>query len=225
MVLKDLNKGESIVLEMEWGDNRYNLPNKVLDILDNSLIIQPFKVQGEILDFTQKKFSDIKFRLYIRDKKNGHKIFWKNVKIEIYELGRDKYYRLTVPVFASYAQHEERRGYDRTIVDVTCQIETMESGPMRAILHDISSTGVSFYVYTELEAGNHLIRAQLTDVANNRQFDLKFDCSLVRQKMQKDGRNLLGCRLLNVDYKILEYVCMKRIEKDKDREMDSRYRE
>ena len=148
MLLKDLEEGEDIVLEIGWGDNHYRIANKVMGIQDEGIFIHAILCRGEVLDLGSKRLSDMIYTITAQDRLDGHLLTWKSVQMEKLTFNGELAYFVKAPVFAQLAIHNERRRQKRTVLDVPCRIDLNdEAGTMvNGIIHDISDSGIAFYI-------------------------------------------------------------------------------
>ncbi|MCM1044659.1 MAG: PilZ domain-containing protein [Candidatus Gastranaerophilales bacterium] len=209
MLLQDLRVSDEIVLEINWGNNLYKVPTKVVVVLKEAILVNPFVSQGVVLDLD--KFHDMCYNIVSKDKKDGHVITWKNVLIQKTKYKNITLYQIESPKYAQLAQHNERRENGRTVVDKVGSISVGDrTDKKKAVIHDISSNGISFYVSEGFETNGRNILVEFDDMINDRMFHLRLECSFVREVKQNE-HSLVGCSVKNAERNILEYVCLKRM--------------
>lgn len=218
MLLKDLEEGEDIVLEIGWGDNHYRIANKVMGIQDEGIFIHAILCRGEVLDLGSKRLSDMIYTITAQDRLDGHLLTWKSVQMEKLTFNGEQAYFVKAPVFAQLAIHNERRRQKRTILDVPCRIDLNdEAGTIvNGIIHDISDSGIAFYIGGSA-AEKRPYTLEWTDTARGKNFHLHVHCTSVRT-VQQGGHMLVGCLISKSDPKILEYILYKRTEKPDDKD-------
>lgn len=211
MVLQDLRESDELTLQISWGDNQYTVPTKVVVVLENAILVNPFMSQGIVLDLGSEKFRDMHYNIVSRDKKDGHIITWKNVCIQKTKYRNITLYHVESPKYAKQAHHSERRENMRMLVD---KVGTVSVGDrtvkQTAVIHDISSGGVAVYVSDAFEADERGILVEFDDEIRGRKFHLQIECRYVREVKQKEHL-LIGCSFKSAERKLLEYVCLKRM--------------
>lgn len=196
-------------MEINWGNNLYKVPTKVVVVLKDAILVNPVVCQGIVLDLD--KFRDMCYNIISKDKKDGHVITWKNVLIQKTKYKNITLYQIESPKYAQLAQHNERRENGRTLVDKVGSVYVgSRENRKTAVIHDISSNGISFYVAGGFESDGKTISVEFDDMINDRMFHLRLDCTFVREVEQND-HFLVGCSVKNVERNILEYVCLKRM--------------
>lgn len=212
MVLQDLRESDELALEIIWGANTYNVPTKVVVVLKEAILVNPFVSQGIVLELDSEKFRDMHYNIVSKDKKDGHIITWKNVSIQKTKYKNITLYHIESPKYAQQAQHNERRENGRMLVD---KIGTVSVGDrtvkQKAIIHDISSGGVSFYVSEGFETDGRSILVEFDDELRGRKYHLRIESLFVRE-VKRGEHVLIGCSFKGADRSVLEYVCLKRME-------------
>ena len=194
------------------------MPTKVVVVLKEAILVKPFVSQGTVLDLDSDKFRDMYYNLISQDKKDGHVITWKNVLIHKTKYKNITLYQIESPKYAKQAQHNERRSNSRTVVDKVGSVAMGDrSVKHKAVIHDISSNGISFYVSGGFESDGRSILAEFEDKINEHVFHLRMECSFVREVKQNDVY-LIGCSVKKVERNVLEYVCLKRMEETRKEE-------
>lgn len=221
MVLKDLLEGEDIVLQIGWGENNYRIANKVIAIKDDGIIIHAILCRGEVLDLGSKRLSDMIYTITAQDRRDGHLLTWKSVQMEKLIYNGEQAYYVKAPVFAQLAIHNERRRQKRTLLDVPCRIELNDEAgtQVNGIIHDISDSGIAFYIGGTVDTEKRPYTLEWTDTARGKRFHLRVHCTSVRT-VQQAGHTLVGCIISKSDPKILEYILYKRTEKPEDSDED-----
>lgn len=196
-------------MEINWGNNLFTVPTKVVVVLKEAILVNPFVSQGIVLDLD--KFHDMCYNISSKDKKDGHVITWKNVLIQKTKYKNITLYQIESPKYAQLAQHNERRGNVRLVVDKVGSVYTKDrQNKITAVIHDISSNGISFYVPEGFETDGKSILVEFDDMINDRMFHLRAECNFVRE-VKRNEHLLVGCSVKNVERNILEYVCLKRM--------------
>ncbi len=218
MVLQDLQVSDELNLEIHWGEISYSVPTKVVVVLKEAILVNPFVSQGIVLDLDSDKFKDMRYNIVSKDKKDGHAITWKNVVIQKTKYRNITLYQVESPKYAQQAQHSERRENNRMLVDKVGSVCAGDrSVKHKAVIHDISSGGVSFYVAAGFETDGRSILVEFDDVVRERNYHLHIECVFVREVKQNEHL-LIGCSFKSAERNLLEYVCLKRMGETTDGE-------
>lgn len=211
MFLHDIQTGDELRLELFLEGHSYFIATAALHTENEQVWIQAFPFQGSVFDFTDKKYSAIRFHLHGYDK-NREPVCWKNVQLTMDTYQGASCYRISCQHFHSMGIEENRRARKRIPVSGPAELLWRDEGVNLTVkLYDISGSGVAFLTDKGLDlVGEHLI-VEIKETVLERSYGLKMECVCVR-KVKKEKQYLYGCRFQIVNYRLLEYVFCKHLE-------------
>ena len=212
MELTDLEEGDSVVLEIKWGDHPYQIGTTVIGRKDASLLVLPFKYKGTVLDLGSVHFRNMFFNLYGMDKKSDTRLVWRNVQIEAKMYKNEMLYAVRTSSSRKFPAVSDRRQNKRMLLDIRAKVISAEDGRgIPVVLHDVSDSGLSFYVKRGQQFTDKVIRLEFDDTVHGHSFHLAIDSRFVR-RVEKDVQDLVGCQILKSDRDFLSYVCLKKMQ-------------
>lgn len=212
MELTDLEEGDSVVLEIRWGEHPYEIGTTVVGTRDGALLVLPFKYKGTVLDLGSVHFRNMFFNLYGMDKKEDTRLVWRNVQIEAKKHKNEILYAVRAASSRKFPAVSDRRQNKRMLLDIRAKVISSEDGKgIPVVLHDVSDSGLSFYAKKGLQFTQKVIRLEFEDTVHGHAFHLAIDSRFVR-RLEKDGQDLIGCQILKSDRNFLSYVCLKKMQ-------------
>lgn len=211
MKLQEINNGSELILEVDWGENKYEIETTAVGSNDEGLLIHPVTYNKKVLDLGGANDKDMVFNIHGIDPMTNSRIVWRNVQLKTIIYQGHLYYAAKTMKFNVNSSSSERRNHSRMQVDVDGVIELRgyEDGVPVHIL-DLSDSGISFTTTADIQIDKlpHLIRFE--DEVKDDTFKLKMKCIWVRKAVVGD-RVLWGCRISEVDKNVLAYICLKRL--------------
>ena len=64
MTLQDLESGQAVTLEVNWGSLNYEIQSRVMGSNANGLLIKPFVYKGIALDLMSSQYKDMLFSIH-----------------------------------------------------------------------------------------------------------------------------------------------------------------
>ncbi len=212
MELTDLEEGDSVVLEIKWGEHPYQISTAVVGAKDGALLVSPFKYKGTVLDLGSVHFRNMFFNLYGMDKKADTRLVWRNVQIEAKMHKNEMLYAVRTSSSRKFPAVSDRRQNKRMLLDIRAKVISAEDGRgIPVVLHDVSDSGLSFYAKKGLQFTDKTIRLEFEDTVHDHSFHLAIDSRFVR-RVEKDTQDLIGCQILKSDRNFLSYVCLKKMQ-------------
>ncbi|MGN0318186.1 MAG: PilZ domain-containing protein [Lachnospira sp.] len=216
MLLTDLKAGSAISFVINVGDSQYEFPSNVAVVYPDSILIPCFVINGSVVDFGDKRYGKMSFTIYYADNKSGQRLAFRGVSLETVNPHNNQadtpYYKVKSSGFAALAKVSERRGNRRVIVDLSGSITVENSGrSLNVTIHDISSSGISFYCNESLNFSSNICYIFLRDTINSHEFDLRIKSKIVRF-LDNDGTYLYGCSVAENNKDYYSYVCLKQSE-------------
>lgn len=212
MELTDLKQGDHIILEIKWGDRPYQIKTAVVGTGEGAILIKPFTYKGTVLDLTSVQFHDMIYNIYCVDKLANNRLVWHNVQIETQVYKKETYYVVRPSVARRFPSLSERREHKRMMLNRSGSVLLGKDGPAIAInVHDVSDNGISFIAQAGMEFPGKGMRIEFQDEIRGHNFQLQVDCRMVRRQ-ERDGQELVGCRIVQTNRDFLAYICLKRME-------------
>ena len=203
MTFNDTQVGDIVNITVSNNDKELTMESSILAIVDNCLVVNPFTVNGVMLDFP--KNLDIKMLVLHPD---TTPYFWQKISID-----KKVYHEKDVHVITSKfpGVKMNRRNNFRVYIGANVLLSGVNEGkPIKATLKDISNSGFAVLVPTDLELGLHQkISFEYSDTAFKKYFELS---GRPIRKAESDSYNLYGC-ILDKRYPDLEnYLAQKQME-------------
>lgn len=212
MNLGDLENGSNVYIEVVWEDGSFQLPTQIVTSMRNELHLLPIEYKGSVVDLNKNKLKGRSFNLYGFDSKTGNRYVWKSVTIELRQNPPHRYYLVNASKYGMDGRLSDRRDDARLPVNKSGIITFLNTGRhLNAEIYDISNGGVAFCYSTQLDVVGDTIIVELSDAAKGQDFRVSAKCRVVRE-MKKEDKFLYGCRFMQTDKTLMNYVCLKKIE-------------
>lgn len=217
MKIQELKKGDSVTVEIMWGESSYELASKVIYSLNNDVFIEPFMYKNSVVDLGKNISQDMFYNIYAVDKDNNQRVQWKNVRIEMVTLKNGKAaYSLKTYQFAKNSITSERRTQERTVVNVP-DIAYIEGKRVPIAIRDISSSGCSITCSSGVDIPSGNFEIEFSDIAKDEAYTILLQCKVVRRNnMGIDG--FFGCQITQENKDLLFYMFHKRIDLQRNRQ-------
>ncbi len=214
MIIKELEVGSSVILELEIDETTYSLPTKVVKLYEQGIIIEPVQLKGIYMDLTSPKFRRVIFTLYGYDVKTSRRYAWRGISLEKFEENQKDYYYVYTNTFKSYGQVSERRSDKRLRLGLKGVLTIgFDSNKKVVVVNDISVRGVSFISKECLDTDGNMITLVFQDTIRDGFYQIDLGCECVR-KQDYGGNYLYGCRFLKINRQALNYICLKKAEQE-----------
>lgn len=213
MKLTDLLERQRVIVQILWGEQKIEFASEVIGHNDSELYIKPYYMNGEALELDITNNQQVICNLYADDITKQIRISWKNIGLTTVQREDGIVYSLSTSAFNSESKNDDRRDNERTIIHSEAKLFVGESTEgIDIIVHDISNVGISFYVQGKFVSKSQRLTVLISDVVNDKQFDLKIDCTVSRI-VAKDGNTFVGCRVGENNKLFMLYVIAKRYAK------------
>ena len=157
MLLQDLEKGEKLVLQANWGGLEYDLDSAVEEIESGGVYVKAYEYGGHVVDFGTDAFKGIVINVYVNNH-HGRRYFWPGVSLKVTKRGNETYYLIQTSTYKETAREDERRSKDRVLIEQSCNLSIYgEDGYYTGFIHDVSQVGLSFYCDSEIEIDGRLV--------------------------------------------------------------------
>lgn len=209
MVLQDLAVGQTVYVELIWENQTYTLNASTVGKNDSGVLIVPHPNQEDTIMVIRRNVRKLNFSVYaISD--NGGRVAWKNVKVYPMAYKERTYFACGTNLFHANAESSERRNDPRIILDVLGEV-AYDDGRIDCLIHDISDSGISFLVPSNVIFANTKVYISYTDIINDNDFKISEAVRIVRN-VDQGTEILYGCRFLNVSNDYLTYSYLKKME-------------
>lgn len=210
MKLQDVRVGAPMILEVEWGEHKYEIPTNAIGASDEGLLVKPLTYNKQVIDLGAANDKDMVFTLYGNDPVTDVRQAWRNLDLKTILYKGHLYYAAKASKFKPEATTSERRVHGRMIIDAdgTISANGIEGGiPIH--VEDFSDSGISFTTNLDvmLDKTAHILH--FSDVVKEDEFQIKIKCIWVRRE-ERDGKRFWGCKVLENDKNTLAYICRKR---------------
>lgn len=209
MKLSELNIGQQIVIQISWGEQKIEFFSKVLEVSDMSILITPYLHNNSPLELNIESANNVICNVYATSKQNNQRRSWRNVELQTVKTEDGRVvYCITTSVFNHVSAHDDRRKHERVMVNKEAQIYDAETGDrIDIIINDVSDIGISFIAKEIISANLNPIVIQFQDVANDKNFNMRVECKVVRKHKIDDGF-FYGCRITteNKDFQLYSFI-------------------
>lgn len=207
MTFEDIESGNTIVLTISNGERQATLNSRVINVIDGSLLCDPFESNGGIVNFPANL--DIEM-MVVRD--NDVPLYWQRVHVD-----QQKYHERTCHVIKTNLPgiKYNRRSSFRVPLTAPVKLEVTTDSVISATLKDLSTSSYSILVDKNKELELHKkICVQYTDQPNQKYFELT---GRPVRKTELQNYNLYGC-IMDKRYPELDgYLAQKQLETRRNR--------
>ena len=112
MLLQDLEKGEKLVLQANWGGLEYDLDSAVEEIESGGVYVKAYEYGGHVVDFGTGAFKGIVINVYVNNH-HGRRYFWPDVSLKVTKRGNETYYLIQTSTYKR-RQHARMSAVQRT---------------------------------------------------------------------------------------------------------------
>lgn len=210
MKLQDIMDGESLVLEVEWGENIYEIPTTAVGSSEYGLLIKPVIYNDIVVDLAAGNERDMLFSIHVVDPNTGIRNVWRNVQLKTIVYYGTTYYATRTAKYNADAKSSERRIHGRLPIGLDGKLELNASaGSTDVHIVDLSDGGISFTTAPNIDLDKlpHII--EFKDSVKNTSFSLKMKCIWVR-RIVEPNKILWGCKISEADRSVLAYICLRR---------------
>lgn len=182
MKLNELDKESSVLLEFDVGKEKLYLDTKIAQVAKGGLVLYPIMYEGKAISF-KNNHNAVNLVVNRDDKKP---LIWKNVAVGNAVVNGKTY--VLVRSLSDGAEYNRRRTY-RLHLDIKGNI----LGIGEVIVHDISNSGIAFY----LDKGKKCDIGQAVSVgfsARNKNYAVN---ATVARIVEEENRCLYGCTMMS----------------------------
>lgn len=202
MQIKDIPIGADIELEVKYNGQCINFHSEVVEIIENSVLINPIIVDDKTLGFADS--NQVSF-IYVSE----DKVFvWNHIDVILIKYNGNMYHKADLS--GEGIPYNRRNSYRMYIgEDMPLHINTSSgSSTINVLVKDVSETGVAFITEEDLTLGR-VFRLKLKD--NNRLINLS-GVIVRREYLEHLGSFLYGCKFNEYNAILGGYIARKQIE-------------
>lgn len=211
MKLSELIVGQQIVIQILWGEQKIEFFSKVLEVSDMSVLVTPYLHNDSPLELNIDAANNVICNIFVTSQQNNQRRSWRNVELQTIKEDGKVSYCITTNGFNHVSSHDDRRKHERVSVYKDAQICDTNTGERTDILiNDISDIGISFTAKEAISVQMNQIVILFQDVANDKNFNMRVECKVVRKHNTDDGV-FYGCRIINENKDFLLYSFILRL--------------
>lgn len=211
MKLEDLQKGQSVTLEIVWNDTKTEVPSKIVGKVKDKLLLKPYSYNGITIKMVSGQLSDMIFNLYSigEDKKRQG---WNGIDITSLAYQGELYYAVTTKAFNKVSTNRERRDNPRIpIGQFGYIIDEYGRHGIEIRVEDISNNGILISMPFGNTIPSNLIEIEWSDTVYGRKFTV-FVKARYRREFMKDRRMMYGLEISSPDKNFIMYLLSKKNE-------------
>lgn len=201
MLLQEMPADNKIIIELSIKGQKFEFPSKVVSQGNNSIFIEPIRINGKVLTFNASESIAINI-VMIRENKSP--IVWKGVGVAcVYEKSGSFY-----KVSASGEGFEiNRRGAFRLFVGISGVAQLgINKKAVDVIVKDVSENGFSFVSSEDMD---NVINMPVRLVFNDFNKNYSLMGIIVRKVIINEAKILYGCQLSVNNSQLEQYINQK----------------
>ena len=201
MLLQEMPVDNKIIIELSIKGQKFEFPSKVVSQGNNSIFIEPIRINGKVLTFNASESIAINI-VMIRENKSP--MVWKGVGVACVHEKSGSFYKIT----ASGEGFEiNRRGAFRLFVGISGVAQLgINRKAVDVIVKDVSENGFSFVSSEDMENDiNMPVRLVFNDF--NKNYSLMG--IIVRKVIINETKVLYGCQLSVNNSQLEQYINQK----------------
>ena len=200
MLLQEMPADNKIIIELSIKGQKFEFPSKVVSQGNNSIFIEPIRINGKVLTFNASESIAINI-VMIRENKSP--IVWKGVGVAcVYEKSGSFY-----KVSASGEGFEiNRRGAFRLFVGISVAQLGINKKAVDVIVKDVSENGFSFVSSEDMD---NVINMPVRLVFNDFNKNYSLMGIIVRKVIINEAKILYGCQLSVNNSELEHYINQK----------------
>lgn len=180
MKITQIPEAGSLALRLHIGTHTSEIQVQIYKIMENMIVLNPIVINNKILNLGD---TDVRMEL-IYERENEKPIMWRNISYGTVKLENRPY--LVLASNSEGAVFNRRNNY-RLPLDV----KGILNGKDKIIVHDISSTGISFYTPSE---NKKKVGSPVAIKFTGCYEDIHVSGEIVRE-IEEEDRNMYGCKI------------------------------
>ncbi len=200
MTFNDTEQGDAITITVHSGNKKLSLDSKIINIIDDSLVVEPFVVNGTMLTFPPQL--DIEL-LVIRQTP----YFWQKVTINPIVYHDQNCHVITTKLPGIKFN---RRNNFRVFIGEMGQLVDNKGEKYPIIVKDLSNSGFAFTIKKDIEIEmQKLVTLSFTDKEQQRYFEL---VGRPIRRYEVENSMVYGCILSKRYMELENYLAQKQME-------------
>ena len=201
MLLQEMPADNKIIIELSIKGQKFEFPSKVVSQGNNSIFIEPIRINGKVLTFNSSESVAINI-VMIRENKSP--MVWKGVGVAGVHEKSGSFYKIT----ASGEGFEiNRRGAFRLFVGISGVAQLgINRKAVDVIVKDVSENGFSFVSSEDME---NVINMPVRLVFNDFNKNYSLMGIIVRKVIINETKVLYGCQLSVNNSQLEQYINQK----------------
>ena len=201
MLLQEMPADNKIIIELSIKGQKFEFPSKVVSQGNNSIFIEPIRINGKVLTFNSSESVAINI-VMIRENKSP--MVWKGVGVACVHEKSGSFYKIT----ASGEGFEiNRRGAFRLFVGISGVAQLgINRKAVDVIVKDVSENGFSFVSSEDIE---NVINMPVRLVFNDFNKNYSLMGIIVRKVIINETKVLYGCQLSVNNSQLEQYINQK----------------
>lgn len=198
MLLQEMPVDNKIIIELSIKGQKFEFPSKVVSQENNSIFIEPIRINGKVLTFNASESIAINI-VMIRENKSP--MVWKGVGVACVHEKSGNFYKIT----ASGEGFEiNRRGAFRLFVGISGVAQLgINRKAVDVIVKDVSENGFSFVSSEDME---NVINMPVRLVFNDFNKNYSLMGIIVRKVIINETKVLYGCQLSVSNSQLEQYI-------------------
>ena len=201
MLLQEMPVDNKIIIELSIKGQKFEFPSKVVSQENNSIFIEPIRINGKVLTFNASESIAINI-VMIRENKSP--MVWKGIGVACVHEKSGSFYKIT----ASGEGFEiNRRGAFRLFVGISGVAQLgINRKAVDVIVKDVSENGFSFVSSEDME---NVINMPVRLVFNDFNKNYSLMGIIVRKVIINETKVLYGCQLSVNNSQLEQYINQK----------------
>ena len=201
MLLQEMPADNKIIIELSIKGQKFEFPSKVVSHGNNSILIEPIRINGKVLTFNSSESVAINI-VMIRENKSP--MVWKGVGVACVHEKSGSFYKIT----ASGEGFEiNRRGAFRLFVGISGVAQLgINKKAVDVIVKDVSENGFSFVSSEDMD---NVINMPVRLVFNDFNKNYSLMGIIVRKVIINEAKILYGCQLSVNNSELEHYINQK----------------
>ena len=213
MELHELEKNQSVNIQIVWGEKVIGFHTQVMGHGDGGVYVAPYAVKGQKLELNVKMSSNILCHVYADDIKTGRRVSWKNVELMTIYKKADMFYQIHTAAFNALSHQDDRRAHGRMRVDQVGMVVDYIGTRTKIMIYDISEHGISFLAPKGFVPSPKLMYVSFSPMMKKTKFAITVPCRLVHSS-ERQGNLFCGCEITEDVHEFLLYGSMLRMQRN-----------
>lgn len=213
MLLQDLSKNKTLIMQIIWGEKVIEFPTKLVESDAGGIYVTPYLREGHPLELNLDPSGNVVCHLYGDHVDTGKRLSWRNIKLETVKKGENTFYYLTTMGFNKLGKEAERRAHERSMIRQMGSVTDTAGNSIQVMVHDMSDNGISFYAPSNFSPASKNLVIEFADSVGTEIFRIRVECRVV-YSADKAGTVFYGCELVSANGDYFLYGCMKKAIKN-----------